>query len=294
MNRELAMKNAYIETGTAERYDSARLLPAETMTLWMDAIAASVPKHEIKKILDLGCGTGRFTAALGAAFDCPVIAVEPSVAMLDVAKSNLPEAPAVAGGSIPERHSNLDSRSDLSQHSNLHFNIEWKQAAAENLPLEGEAVDLVFMSQVFHHLAEPAQALKEINRVLTPGGYLTIRNGMREENGKLAWLEFFPGARKIEEQRTPSRAELTEAVRGRSFDLISQRTINQLFASSYVEYFEKISRRGLSALIAISDQDFETGLQRFRKWANSQPRNVPVYEPVDLFIFQKKATLIAV
>ena len=281
------MKNAYLKTATAKRYDSARLLPAETLTLWLEAVAAVVRKDEIKKILDLGCGTGRFTASLSEAFDCPVIGVEPSAAMLDVAKSTLSEPPAIAGGSLPQRHSNLDSSSFSSQHPNLHFNIEWKQAAAENLPLEDEAVDLVFMSQVFHHLAEPAQALKEINRVLTPGGYLTIRNGMREENRNLTWLAFFPEARVIEDQRTPRRDELKDLVCQQPFALIFQRVIHQLFASSYQEYFEKISRRGLSSLISLSDEAFANGLREFKAWVNLQPRDVPVFEPVDLFIFRK-------
>jgi hypothetical protein len=83
--------------------------------------------------------------------------------------------------------------------------------------------------------------------------------------------------------------ELGELVRSESFALISHRTIQQLFASSYAEYFEKISRRGLSALIAISDEAFQSGLQRFQHWANMQSRGQPVYEPVDLFIFQKQA-----
>jgi ubiquinone/menaquinone biosynthesis C-methylase UbiE len=255
---ERAMMNAYGDIETASRYDSARGLPPQTMTLWLEALKSSIPESDVRKILDLGCGTGRFTAALGEAFACPVVGVEPSTAMFDVAKSQ----------SAP--------------------NVEWKQGQAENIPLESEAVDLVFMSQVFHHLAEPQQALREVNRVLTPAGYLAIRNGMREQNEELEWLGFFPEALEIEDKRTPSRQELTELVCAQSFELISQRTIRQLFASSYQEYCEKISRRGLSSLIAIGDDAFQSGLRRLRHWAGSQPRDLHVYEPVDLFVFQKR------
>ncbi len=253
------MKNAYSETETANRYDLARSLPSQTQTLWLDALKSSVPKQEIRKILDLGCGTGRFTAALSKAFDCSVVGVEPSLAMLSVAESQ----------SAP--------------------NIEWKQGQAENIPLENQLVDLVFMSQVFHHLIHPPQALREINRVLTSAGYLAIRNGTREYNKELKWLEFFPEALEIEDKRTPSQQELRESVCSQSFELISQRTIYQLFAASHEEYFEKISQRGLSALIVISDAAFQGGLQQFQSWVSRQPQNTPIYEPVDLFIFQKKS-----
>jgi ubiquinone/menaquinone biosynthesis C-methylase UbiE len=252
------MKNAYTEIEAANRYNSARNLPLQTKTLWLDALKFSIPRQEIRKILDLGCGTGRFTAALGKAFECSVVGVEPSSAMLDVARSqNEPE-------------------------------VEWKQGRAENIPLETEAVDLVFMSQVFHHFAEPKQALREINRVLTQAGYVAIRNGTREYNEQLEWLRFFPEAREIEDGRTPSQQELKELVCGASFELITQRTIYQLFADSYDEYFEKISQRGLSSLIVISDEAFQNGLQQFQKWVSGQPKNLPVYEPIDLFVFQKR------
>ena len=251
------MKSVYAEIETANRYDSARSLPLQTKTLWLDALKSFIPEQEIRKILDLGCGTGRFTAALGKAFECSVIGIEPSNAMLGVAISqNEPD-------------------------------VEWKQGQAENISLENEAVDLVFMSQVFHHLAEPQQALREINRVLTSAGYLAIRNGTREYNRELEWLRFFPEASEIEDSRTPSQKELKELVCSESFKLIAQRTIYQLFAVSYDEYFKKISQRGLSALIAISDRAFQSGLQEFQKWVRRQPENLPVYEPVDLFVFQK-------
>ncbi|HYY56558.1 MAG TPA: methyltransferase domain-containing protein [Pyrinomonadaceae bacterium] len=254
------MRDIYSEIETASRYDSARGLPPQTKTLWLDALKSSIPGREIGRILDLGCGTGRFTGALGETFGCPVLGVEPSAAMLDVARSrNEP-------------------------------NVEWKQGQAENLPLESLAVNLVFISQVFHHLARPRQALLEINRVLAPGGYLAIRNGTREHNGELAWLGCFPEAFEIEEEGTPSAQELKELVCGQCFDLISHRVINQLIASSYDEYYEKVSRRGFSSLIAISDEAFESGLRRLRRWASLQPRDLPVYEPLDLFIFQKRST----
>jgi len=253
-----SMENAYSKIETANRYDSARSLPSQTKTLWLDALKSSIPEQEIRKILDLGCGTGRFTVALGKAFECSVIGIEPSSAMLGVAMSQ----------------------------SELH--VEWKQGQAENIPLENGVVDLVFMSQVFHHLVEPQQALREINRVLTSAGYLAIRNGTREYNKELAWLRFFPEALEIKDKRTPSQQELKESVCDRFFELISQRTIYQLFAASYDEYFEKVSQRGLSALIVINDEAFQSGLQRFQNCVRGQPRSQPVYEPVDLFVFQKR------
>lgn len=254
------MKNAYADAKTVSRYDAARALPPETLKLWLDKLKSSVPARGVRKILDLGCGTGRFTAALGEAFGCEVIGVEPSLAMLDVARA----------------------RGEP--------NVEYRAGRAEELPVESGAVDLVFMSQVFHHFAEPRRALEEISRVLARAGHLAIRNGTREQHARLDWLAFFPEAFDIEEGRMPSRREVEATVCAQPFELISRRTVRQLFAASYEEYFEKISERGLSSLITINDEAFERGLARLREYVNLQPRDVAVYEPVDLFVFRKCLT----
>ena len=58
----------------------------------------------------------------------------------------------------------------------------------------------------------------------------------------------------------------------------------QLFAQSYDEYREKIGRRGLSPLIATTDDAFASGMERLRRWAATQTPDTPVYEPLDLFV----------
>ena len=54
----------YDQTDVHLNYDTSRKLPEESLKLWMDAISEYVPKELIKGIVDLGCGTARFSAAL--------------------------------------------------------------------------------------------------------------------------------------------------------------------------------------------------------------------------------------
>ncbi len=105
----------------------------------------------------------------------------------------------------------------------------------------------------------------------------------------MEWLRCFPEALEIEKRRMPSQKLLADVVTGQAFDLISGRTVYQFFAASYEEYFEKIRQRGLSALIMIDDAAFQAGVRRLRDWMCLQPPNVPVREPVDLFVFRKRA-----
>jgi ubiquinone/menaquinone biosynthesis C-methylase UbiE len=93
--------------------------------------------------LDLGCGTGDFTASMAEAGASPVGA--------DVAEAALARARA--------RHPSLDFR---------------LVPIGGPLPFEDNAFDLVWASEVIEHVADTARWLSEVRRVLTPGGRLLL------------------------------------------------------------------------------------------------------------------------
>ena len=94
-----------------------------------------------ERVLDLGCGAGRFVAALRDAGADPV-GVELAEAALERARGNAPGA-------------------DLR-----------RLADDGSLPLEHASVDLVWCSEVLEHVADTAHLLLEVRRVLRPGGRL--------------------------------------------------------------------------------------------------------------------------
>ncbi len=223
----------------------------------MDVLKQLLPFRSVQSILDLGCGTGRFIPSLQTTFHCPVTAVDPSDAMLDKGKAR------------------------------EYKHVYWVRGSAEHIPLGDNVADLVWMCQVFHHLDTPVEAIRQIQRVLSPSGCLAIRNGTRENEMEIEWAPCFPEARQMDEARLPSRQEVVDLVSSQGFTLIAQQTVYQYFASSYQEYYAKLSQRGLSSLILISDTACYAGLERLKQWVAQQPPDKPVYEPVDFFVFQR-------
>jgi SAM-dependent methyltransferase len=96
-----------------------------------------------ERVLDLGCGAGRFVAALREAGADPV-GVELAEAALERARANAPGA-------------------DLR-----------RLADDGSIPLEHASVDLVWCSEVLEHVADTAHLLLEARRVLRPGGRLLV------------------------------------------------------------------------------------------------------------------------
>jgi ubiquinone/menaquinone biosynthesis C-methylase UbiE/DNA-binding transcriptional ArsR family regulator len=116
---------------------------------------------------DLGCGTGAVSAVL-APFVAHVVAVDASAAMLQAAKKRL---------------HGLD-------------NVDLRRGELEALPIDDGRLDLATLMLVLHHVPEPDKALRELARVLKPGGRLLMvdmlphdRESYRHQMGHV-WLGF--------------------------------------------------------------------------------------------------------
>ncbi len=98
-------------------------------------------------VTDLGTGTGYLAKNL-AKYAKKVYAVDSSTAMLEVTGNDL----AKAGIN----------------------NVELIEGDAHDLPLKDSSQDMVYANLLLHHLLEPSLAIKEMFRILKPGGQLII------------------------------------------------------------------------------------------------------------------------
>ena len=83
----------YARTDIHVSYDKSRQLPEETLDLWLDAISQHVSPDAVETIVDLGCGTGRFTNGLSDRFSAKVYGVDPSENMLAAARASITSPP---------------------------------------------------------------------------------------------------------------------------------------------------------------------------------------------------------
>ncbi len=94
---------------------------------------------------DIGAGTGFITEGL-VARGLKVIAIDQSAGMLKVLKSKFM----------------------------LGDKVDCRVGEAEKLPIEDNRVDYVFANMYLHHVKSPPKAIKEMARILKPGGMLVI------------------------------------------------------------------------------------------------------------------------
>jgi ubiquinone/menaquinone biosynthesis C-methylase UbiE len=111
-------------------------------------------------IVDVGCGNGTYLAELARrGFAGRVLGVDLSLGMLTAARSQLTKAregadlPAPAAEPMPVALANAD---------------------ATALPLRDGVADLALAPHMLYHVPEPADALRELRRVIRPGGRVVI------------------------------------------------------------------------------------------------------------------------
>jgi ubiquinone/menaquinone biosynthesis C-methylase UbiE len=205
------------------------------------------------EVLDLAAGTGKLTRAL-LTRAARVIAVEPLPEMRAALAAGLPEVAAVDG-------------------------------TAEQLPLDDGSCDATLMSDVAHHLRDQDACVRELVRVLRPGGRVLARGILPRSLPRVRFLDFFPAAQPLAEEQSQALARFAERLAAAGFESVADEALEQELGR-FREYYDKVKLRAISTLELISVRDFEVGIERMEEAADSDEAEKLVIEQIDLLVFR--------
>lgn len=245
----------YTAPGVAETYRRERGLTDATLALWRDVVRELVPEAEVRRVADVGCGTGRFSGWLADLFEAVVVGIDPSPRMLGAA----PAAERVC----------------------------YLAGTAEELPVRAASLDLAFLSLVYHHFTEPATVVAELGRTVRSGGRVILRTPTLETLDGYAFLRFFPEARTVDERRMPGRAAVRSVFASAGLVQTGHRTVEQPIAGGPEAYCTRIRGRALSSLQLIPDAAFDRGMAALEAHCRTIPADRELVEPVDVFVFER-------
>jgi ubiquinone/menaquinone biosynthesis C-methylase UbiE len=188
---------------------------------------------DFRRLVDVGCGTGRFAAFAKARRGGRVWGVDPAPEMLRRARAR-PDA----GG------------------------IGWKQASAERLPFTDGWFDAAHMHLVVHTLPDRPAALAEIARVLMPCGRMAVATFAMEHFQRFFLNPYFPSIAAIDGARFPEPAILTEELGVAGFREAAVERISQPVSAEPRDVLERVRGRYISTLHLLPPAEYAEGLAR--------------------------------
>jgi len=230
------------DEGTAAAFKAARELPRDGLGEWREAVGRHLRTAPGMTLVDIGAGTGVFSAAFCDWFGIRVVAVEPSAAM----RAHIPRTPS----------------------------IDARAGDAGALPLADAAADGAWLSLVIHHIPDLAGAAREIRRVLRPGAPVLIRQGFPdryEPSGPLKHdgielVRWFPETARAA-GTFPSLAETCAAFAAAGFHREALEQVRDSNATGLADLLGRVDtlRRADTTMRSLTDAEFRRGKERLRR-----------------------------
>lgn len=242
----------------APGYDGGRAF--EKGKFWASEIAARVPIISTDTMLDVGCGTGLFTIPFAETLGCTVIGIEPSQVMLK----------AAVGKSTPGR-------------------VGWLQGTAEKLPFQDGAFQAIFLSQVWHHLADSERAAREFYRVLRPGGGLFVKTFSHDQlKGRWDLKVVFPELMRLMLNIYPDIADFQTLFQRTGFGEVDHNDYDRPDTMRPSALLKTADDRLWSMFSIISEQGRQAGMTYLRELMDNTGDAPVSYNEIHLLVVAKK------
>jgi SAM-dependent methyltransferase len=182
-----------------------------------------------KRVLDFGCGTGNYLERLSRRFDCELFGLEPSAEMRVRARAKNPSLPIAEGDHL-------------------------------RLPYDAGFFELVYMTDVIHHVPSLPELFASLARVLKPGGLVCV---VTESWGQIAsrWYNaYFPSLERNEKARYPDIGTIAERAAPRGLGLLAVDEIDHPGPHVVTEPFLAMVReKNYSMFRILDEEEFEAG-----------------------------------
>jgi ubiquinone/menaquinone biosynthesis C-methylase UbiE len=213
----------------AATYDELRPLDAGLERL-VDDVARAGDLH-MRRLLDVGCGTGSITAALVDRCLCKAWGLDSSPEMIARAR-----AKRVPGA---------------------HFTV----GRAEELPFADGWFERALMRSVVHHVERPS-AFADARRVLCAGGRLVIHNLDPDGLEDIWYVRFFPSLLELERRRIPDAAMLERELREAGFGPITVERLALEREFDRETALRKLHGRHTSSFDLLEEDEIRAGIER--------------------------------
>lgn len=220
----------------APAYDRYRDLSPALLEGWLGVLIHWGRLSPGMRALDIGCGTGRLAIPLRRL-------TEAEVWGLDLSEEMLAQAKGKEGAE----------------------EVHWVRGDAQVLPFPEGFFDFAFMCLVLHHLQDKAGAIREMHRVLKPGGRGLIWTVSHRQIRESPLNEFFPSLARLDLERFPPIPAIAAMMKAAGFGAIRTEPVVFHERLPTGRYIEKVRNKYISTLSLLDEEEFTAGLARLER-----------------------------
>ncbi len=214
---------------------------SENYSIYRDAsstvvnhILEEIKNKDIKKILELGCGTADYLYVLMQQLKCDSYGFDNSENMIN--EANLKN---------PGLNLNVDNLDNV-------FNYE------------DDFFDLAYSIDVIHYVKDLNHYFKECNRVLNKDGVLVTVTDSGEDLENRTITKYFLESLEIERKRYPGVYKIVKGMQNNGFKGINI-THSEKEHKMSEEIFQKFKNKAFSSIRLISDDSFKEGIKKIEE-----------------------------
>jgi len=152
-----------------------------------------------------------------------------------------------------------------------HPGARYLAGSAEDMPVPSGSADYALMFLSWHHVQDKPQAVRELARVLRPGGRLLLRANFSDHHPRPWWLEHFPRGYAADAALFQPLHEVIAMFTSAGWRVASYGTVTEPSSGTRGDALERLRLRTLSLFAQLSPDEVETGLRRLEQAVAADP-----------------------
>jgi ubiquinone/menaquinone biosynthesis C-methylase UbiE len=204
----------------------------------IDMLSGRFDFGEKSKVLDFGCGTGNYLFQLRDAFKCELFGLEPSEGMRQIA-------------------------------ADKNKTIKFAAGNHENIPFEDNFFDLIYMTDVIHHVPDLNNLFYNLFKKVNKNGLVCIITESYKQIESRWYNKYFKSLIINEKKRYPDIPVITESAERQGFKIYCIDLINH--GNEHIvtnEFIRMVEEKNYSMFRQLDNEEYRNGLIELKKDIN--------------------------
>jgi ubiquinone/menaquinone biosynthesis C-methylase UbiE len=178
---------------------------------------------------------------------------------------------------------------ETAQAQSEHPDVRYLAGCAEEMPVESGSADYVLMFLSWHHVLDKHRAVRELARVLRPGGRLLLRSNFSDHIPPSGWwLEYFPRGFEVDAALFQPLHEVIATFTSYGWRVASFGRVIEPSSGTRAAMLERLRLRTLSTLAQFTPDELEAGFRRLEQVVAADPGAPAPPDPATLLTLERR------